>query len=151
MAKYEQIIHRESVDTTTGEIMEFETQKIFTKKITAEKFYITFIEHVASLFNLKSDSAKNVLCWLCSNAEFNTGKIMLTTNMRRKLCDDLIISPNTLTNNLKKLKDLNLISGEKGDFIINPKIFWKGDMQTREKLLKESKIQIIFNIDGIPT
>ena len=80
------------------------------------------------------------------NAEFNTGKVFLTTGNRAILCKDLNISSNTLTNNLRKLKDANLISGDKGDFVINPQIFWKGDLSVRKKLLEDSEIQIKFEI-----
>lgn len=146
MKKYNQIIQTQTVDMSTGEIVEYETQKTFTHKIESESFYMTFVNYVAPIFKLKSDTAKNVLIWMCNHAEYNTGKVSLTTKQRILACSDLEISSNSLTNNLKKLKDLNLISGEKGDFIINPQIFWKGDTSTRDKLLRDNNIKIIFRI-----
>ena len=53
---------------------------------------------------------------------------------------------NSLSNHLKKLKDLKLIDGDRGDFIINPQIFWKGDTVTRNKLLADNEIKIMFKI-----
>lgn len=107
---------------------------------------MTFIDYVAPLFKLKSSSAQKILAWMCSYAEYNTGKVWLTTNQRKLMASELGISNNTITNNLAILKDLKLISGEKGDFTINPLIFWKGDSQTRSKLLKDSELQITFSI-----
>ena len=107
---------------------------------------MTFIDYIAPLFNLKSDAAKNVLNWMCCHAEYNTGKVQLTTNPRDLACEELGMKSNSLSNHLKKLKDLNLISGEKGDFIINPKIFWKGDTATRNKLLSDNEVKVIFKI-----
>lgn len=146
MKKFEQVVHKETVDTNTGEIVSYETTKTFTKKVSAEKFYITYIEHVSPLYNLKSDTAKDILSWMCCHAEWNTGKVALTTNTRKELCNELTISPNTLTNNLAKLKQAKMISGEKGDFVINPQIFWKGDTKERDKILDIEEIRITFDI-----
>lgn len=134
------------VDTQTGEIVATETSKTYTKRIKSDKFYMTFIDYVAPLYNLKSDSAKSILTYMCEIAEYNTGKVALTTGVRQELCYTLGISSNTLTNNLKKLKDLNLIDGEKGDFTINPQIFWKGDTTTRDQILSKEEIKITFQI-----
>lgn len=146
MEKFNQVIQKQIVDVNTGEIVEVETEKIFTRKIESDAFYMTFINYVAPIFKLKSDVAKNLLVWLCNHAEYNTGKVELTTKKRVVVCSDLEISSNTLTNNLKKLKDLKLIEGEKGDFIINPQIFWKGDTATRDKLLRDNDIKVMFKI-----
>lgn len=146
MEKYQQVVHTEKVDTNTGEILEYETQKTYTRKIETESFYMTFIDYVAPLFNLKSDVAKNVLNWMCCHAEYNTGKVQLTTKQRDLICSELGLKSNSLSNHLKKLKDLKLINGEKGDFMINPEIFWKGDTNTRNKLLRDNEIKIIFKL-----
>lgn len=141
-----QVYVREIVDCDTGEIKVIESQKVFTKKVKNDNFYFTFIEFVAPLFRLRSDSAKNLLVWLCTNAEFNTGVVRLTADDRRQLCETLNMSNNAITNCLKKLKDLNLISGQDGKFTINPQIFWKGEMSVRDKLLQSEDIQIIFKL-----
>lgn len=141
-----QVYVREIVDCDTGEIKVIESQKVFTKKVKNDNFYFTFIDFVAPLFRLRSDSAKNLLVWLCTNAEFNTGIVRLTADDRRQLCETLNMSNNAITNCLKKLKDLNLISGQDGKFTINPQIFWKGEMSVRDKLLQSEDIQIIFKL-----
>ena len=141
-----QVYVREIVDCDTGEIKVIESQKVFTKKVKNDNFYFTFIDFVAPLFRLRSDSAKNLLVWLCTNAEFNTGVVRLTADDRRQLCETLNMSNNAITNCLKKLKDLNLISGQDGKFTINPQIFWKGEMSVRDRLLQSEDIQIIFKL-----
>lgn len=146
MEKFNRIIQKQIVDVNTGEVIEYESEKTFTRKVESDSFFMTFIDYVAPLFNLKSDAAKNVLSWLCCHAEYNTGKVQLTTKQRDKACEELGMKSNSLSNHLKKLKDLNLINGEKGDFIINPQIFWKGYTNTRKKLLKDDGIKISFKI-----
>lgn len=147
MEKIRQIVQTQTVDVNTGEILQYETQKTFTKKIKTDRFYMVFIDFISPLFNLKTDTAKSILVWLCCKAEYNTGKVLLPSAVRKDLCAELSISPNTLTNNLKKLKDLKLISGEKGEFIINPQIFWKGDTQTRDQFLNTETIKITFELE----
>lgn len=147
MEKYQQVTQNQIVDVNTGEIIQYETQKTYTRKIESESFYMTFIDYIAPLFNLKSDAAKNVLNWMCCHAEYNTGKVQLTTNQRDLACEELGMKSNSLSNHLKKLKDLKLIDGDRGDFIINPQIFWKGDTVTRNKLLADNEIKIMFKID----
>lgn len=147
MAKnFNQVIVKEYVDKDTGEILSYESEKTFIQKIDKDKFYITYIDFIAPFFQLKSAKAKDLLIWMCNNAEFNTGRVLMPTEVRDKVSKELDISPNGITNNLKALKDLNLISGQKGTFTINPKIFWKGDEKARKAFMNEKEIQIKFSI-----
>lgn len=144
--KWQNGMYKELVDRTTGEIIQTEIVKSFTKKVNVEQFYMTFIKYIAPIYQLKSDTAKSVLNYMCSHAEFDTGKVKLTAGSRLEICKYIGISATSLTNNLNLLKKLNLISGSKGDFIINPQIFWRGSMDTRDQILKNADIKVTFNI-----
>lgn len=141
-----QDIEKTVIDSQTGEVLQTTSQRTFTTQIKSEEFYMTFIDYIAPLYELKSNSLKNLLTYLCEHAEFNTGKVSLTTAARKVACSYLNISNNTLTNYLKKLKDSNLIDGQDGEFIINPQIFWKGDTKSRAQLLEKEEIKITFNL-----
>lgn len=143
---FNQLIVKEYVDTETGEILSYESQKTFTQKVEKDKFYITYIDFIAPFFKLKSAKAKDLLIWMCNHAEFNTGRVLLNANIRSEISKELDISAGSITNNLKALKDLNLISGEKGTFTINPQIFWKGDEKARKAFMGEQEIKIKFSI-----
>lgn len=84
--------------------------------------------------------------WMCTNAKRNTNKVLIPTAIRVQISNDLEMSTGSITNNLKALKDLNLISGEKGVFTINPQIFWKGDEKARKAFMCEQEIKIKFSI-----
>ena len=147
MAKnFNQVIVKEYVDPETGEILSYESEKTFTQKIEKDKFYITYIDFIAPFFQLKSAKAKDLLIWMCNNAEFNTGRVLLNPAIRDQIAKELDTTPGSITNHLKSLKDLNLISGERGSFTINPKIFWKGDEKARKAFMNEKEIQIKFSI-----
>ena len=141
-----QTIQREIIDVTTGELVKVDTQKTFTEKISPDNFYMTFIGYMSPLFNLHSDVARSILDWMCMRAEYNSGVVDLSTSKRQKMCSDLSITSNQVTNNLKKLKELGLITGEKGEFTINPEIFWKGDTKTRQQVLEGKALKVSFEI-----
>ena len=141
-----QTIQREIVDVNTGELVKIDTQKTFTEKINSERFYMTFLDYISPLYKLKSESARRTLDWCCEHAEFNSGIIDLTTSKRTDLCEDLSITNNQLTNNLRKLKELGLITGNKGQFKVNPEIFWKGDLQSRKQALEGKQLKVSFEL-----
>lgn len=141
-----QTIQREIVDVTTGELVKVDTQKTFTEKISPDNFYMTFIGYMSPLFHLHSDVARSILDWMCMRAEYNSGVVDLSTSKRQKMCSDLSITSNQVTNNLKKLKELGLITGEKGEFTINPEIFWKGDTKTRQQVLEGKSLKVSFEL-----
>jgi predicted transcriptional regulator len=146
-----QTIQRDIVDLTTGEIITVDSQKTFTEKVNPEKFYMTFIDYVAPIYQLHSEVARRMLDWMCEHAAFNTGIVDLSTSKRQQMCTELNLANNQVTNNLKKLKDLDLISGEKGTFKINPEIFWKGELSVRKKELLENKdLKVSFELIDRP-
>lgn len=61
MPKLQSICQREIVDSKTGEIIKIDSARTYTKKISEDEFYMTFIDYVSPLFGLKPDSAKNLL------------------------------------------------------------------------------------------
>lgn len=141
-----QTTQKEIVDINTGELVKVDTQKTFTEKVNSEKFYMTFLDYIAPLYKLRSEVARRILDWMCENAGFNTGTVILSTSERQQMCKDLDLTGNQVTNNLKKLKDLNLITGEKGTFTLNPEIFWKGDAQTRKQVLEGKSLKISYEL-----
>lgn len=134
------------VDLETGEIGTVETVKRAKVTIESEPFYMVFIDHIAPFYNLTNGTAKSVLTWLCTNAKFNTGQISLGSEDRKTICKELSISPTTLSNSLKELCEKKLISGKGGSYTINPQIFWKGDLLTRNAILNVKEIQVAFSI-----
>lgn len=148
MAKrFNQEFRRDIINPETGEVLTIETSKTYTEKINPENFYMTFIDYVSPIYKLNSEVARRMLDWMCEHAGFNTGIVDLSTSKRKQMCSELNLANNQVSNNLKKLKDLNLISGEKGTFKINSEIFWKGELSVRRKEVLEGKnLEISFKI-----
>lgn len=147
--KLTQTIQRDIVDLTTGEVVKMDSTKIFTERVTPERFYMTFIDYVAPIYRLNSEVARRMLDWMCEHAAFNTGIVSLSVMDRKQMCEELHLANNQVTNNLKKLKELNIISGEKGRFTINPDIFWKGELTERQnhrELFKNKNLKVSFEL-----
>lgn len=147
MSTFNTLTTREIVDPETGEIQVVETSKTFTTKVNSETFYMTFLEFAGPILGLNPSACRDLLVKMLDMAEYNTGKVSLSTAARKRLCEELKVTNNSITNYLKKLKDSKLISGEKGEFIINPQIFWKGELNARKQLLKDANIKITFSIE----
>ena len=136
------------VDRETGEEIVNTTSKVFTESVkSTDHFFMTYIDFIAPWFNLKPEIAKTILIWLCKNAEFNTGKVSLTTQKRKDLANEIGITPQTLSNSLTALKKSKLIDGSNGEFQINPQIFWKGSQESRDALLKNATIVMTFGLE----
>lgn len=144
---YQKSVVREVLDQETGELITLETSKEYSQQITSDKFYMTFIDFVAPWYQLKGDSTKHILVKFCELAEYNTGKINISTTLRETICDALQIAQSSFTRSIKQLKDLKLISGDRGEYLLNPAIHWKGDLKTRKELMKNSAIKITFNLE----
>lgn len=146
MKKYKNVTQTQKIDPETGQVMLVEVEKNFTIQSSTDKFYMTFIEYLRPYFQIKYVSDQQTLALLCGMAEYNTGVAKLTPIDRDNLCVQLDISKQQLTNSLGRLKKLGLITGERGIFTINPQVFWKGDIKTRDTLLSNEGIKITFNI-----
>lgn len=122
-------------DQETGEVIV--TSKTFNVKTSQESFYMSFIENMSGFFKLRSAIDIKVLAKVCIIAEYNSGRVLITPVVRKEIIEFLNISTQQLTNSIASLKKNNLITGERGTYYINPKVFWKGNTDVRNSFLKK--------------
>lgn len=79
-----------------------------------------------------SVKAKSLVFWLLSHSEYNKGYIKLTSEDRKDAMNYLRCNESFLSRLLKELRDNELIYG-KTKIIINPYLFWYGDLDERLK------------------
>ena len=101
---------------------------------------------------LKIKSAKTLFLIgeLCSRAEWNTGKVLLPAGVKKEICTKIVLDYTNISKCLKTLESLDLITKESvGVYYVNPKIFWKGTMADREKLLgQHCRFNVEFSIES---
>lgn len=135
----------EIIDRNTGEIKK--TTKRFVVKTKKDNFYLTYIDNLSGYLKVTSNIDKAVLAALCCAAEYDTGRVLIYAEDRKSMCDMLGISSQQMTNSISTLKHLKLLTGERGIYMINPAVFWKGTSRSREQLLRDSFISIEFNFE----
>jgi hypothetical protein len=115
-------------------------------KVTSTENYITSLKTIEKLSNLKSIVDIKLLISLCSIMDYNSGNINLTKEKKQYLCNILQVKYQSIANSLSSLKKHNFIIGKNNNYTINPTYFWKGDLKTREELLKEGS-KFTLNIE----
>lgn len=123
-------------------------KKVVEIDTSAEPFYITFLNYVGWMYDIRGNVALNVMAQLMDLAEFNTGLVNLSTDSRRRIMDAVGISGSALSRAISVLESkgaiarhryVNKRTGEyiesKCSYVINPEMFWKGDMKSRKKLV----------------
>lgn len=132
---------QERIDVETGEIKTL-TKTFSVKSTSTEEFYITFLSGLNAICELGRPSDIKVLALLCAKAEFNTGIVRLSTADRGIILDKLRCSTSAFSNSISRLKTAGLVSGESGNFEINPHCFWKGTTDERNRLLRDKQMDI---------
>lgn len=133
--KNEQI--KEIVDKETGEVQIITTQKTFSIKSTSEEFFIIYTKFLSVFYGLTSLSDIKLFIKFCQLAQFDKGIVLIPTEIRKEIYEELNISSSQFSRSIKSLKSKKLIEGTKGKFRINPTVFWKGSEKTREKVMKD--------------
>jgi len=121
--------------------------KKFSVKVKTENFYLTYIDNLSGYFCLTSNTDKSVLAYLCTKAEYDTGRVSLDPQERISACEVIGICVQQFSNSISKLKKLHLITGRNGFYMINPAVFWKGNSKTRSSLLMDNKLAVEFNFE----
>lgn len=134
-----------TVNYTTGEIVT--TAKEYSIKTTPDSFYMVFIDSMSKIFEIKSLIDRKLLSKLCMKAEFNTGIVSISQADRKVILQELEINSPQMSKSLSNLIKLGLITGSEGTYVINPSVFWKGDMKSRKELLKNNLINITINLE----
>lgn len=113
--------------------------------IKKEKAVQVYQENLMPFYRIAHKNTINVLWMAMSFLEYDTAMIHLTHSRRLELCNKIDTSNQSISNALYELKKLCIISGNNGDFMLNPAIFWYGKKETRISMLLSKEIQDKFN------
>jgi hypothetical protein len=137
---------RDIVDPETGEITGSETNKFVEIKLgKQEEFFMTYCKYLSSFYELKYADDIKIIIKFNEWAEFDTGKVDLTPKKRLEITESLGIRNDSISKSLRRLLDIGLINGDRGSYVINPIIFWKGDKAKRKELLESEGLKVEFN------
>jgi len=120
--------------TDSGELVD--VGKEFTLSLGKTTFYRLYINLMSKAFGLSSSVDINLLSELCAIADQSTGKLFLTSARRIELGIKCKLSTQQITNSLKNLKTLDILTGTQGDYIISRSVFWIGPFERRKDYSK---------------
>lgn len=132
---------KEVTNHKTGEITTTEITYAIKAK-NSEEFFTTYFSFMKHMLKIKSALDLQVLAKFCMMLQFNSNRVMLTTGARKEMCTEFGVLNTNLSASIKRLKALGMMTGEDGDYEINPKIFWKGTSDERNNLLRTKGIEL---------
>lgn len=103
-------------------------------------YYYAFPEHMQNYSKIKSAKALLLLSELCSRAEWNTGRVLLPAGIKKEICTEIESDYSNISKLLRMLESSDFITKKaEGVYFINPKSFWRGELEEREKLLEQQR------------
>lgn len=115
-------------------------------KVDIEPFFFTYSKQILALYGLSIFNATTKVLWkLLEIAEWNTGKVYMTSVRRKEILNICGISETSFKRAIKELVEIGVITKEGTTYTINSVMFWKGDREARNKLIKEAQLKVTFS------
>lgn len=126
------------LDTETGETVETSSEvKHETIVVNDEESFATHYSSVIGALKHLDFASTKVLIWCSLNAATNTNKISLVKPFCEDIGEEYGLAYNTVKNCISKLKQKEiLIPIGSGVYRINPKYFWRGNSNQRNRTMK---------------
>lgn len=110
--------------------------------VKENEFYYTYVQALSPILKLKQLRDIQVLSALCMMMQHDKNRVFLTPQRRQELLTLLNMKSTHFANCLKNLKNLGVITGDRGDYEVNPILFWKGSRESRNRLLETKGLEI---------
>lgn len=132
----------------TGEVTTTSKTEHISKVKNSEEFYMCYIQTMAMMMKITSMEDIRLLTKLCLMMSYGTNEVHLTTQRRQQAAKELGVHDTTISRSIGRLKKLGIISGDRGEYQINPIFYWKGTNETRDKLLREQGLTFKIQFGG---
>ena len=145
MSKYSTKTHfSQNIDMTTGEIKEY-SKVVDVVKNEVEPFFLTYSREILALYGKSIFNATTKVLWkLLEIAEYNTGKVYVTTERRNNIMSVCGISRASYDRAVRELVEADIMAKEGNTYTIRENMFWKGDRDERKKLLN-ARLKVSFS------
>lgn len=145
MSKYiTRRVKNERKDPKTGEVLEYtDRQEVIKNEV--EPFFLTYSREILALYGKSIFNATTKVLWkLLEIAEYNTGKVYVTTERRNSIMEACDISRASYDRAVRELVEADIMSKEGNTYTIRENMFWKGDRDERKKLLN-ARLKVTFS------
>ena len=132
------------VDPETGEILEF-VKNVKVVKTEVEPFFLTYSKEILALYGKSFlNATTKVFYKLPEFAEYNTGMVYMTSSRRDEIMKVCKISKTSFYRAVDELVECGVMTKDKDTYIIDERMFWKGDRKTRD-MLKKARLKVSFS------
>lgn len=132
------------LDMKTGELRE-STDIVEVVKNEVEPFFLTYSREILALYGKSIFNATTKVLWkLLEIAEYNTGKVYVTTERRNNIMSICGISRASYDRAVRELVEAEIMTKEGNTYTIRHDMFWKGDRDERRKLLN-ARLKVSFS------
>lgn len=121
------------INERTGERIQART---ILKEVKRENFEILYLSYMCDLFDKLGGKKYQVLKYLLANKDYNN--IVLTST--RELSCKCKVSKQTVTDTLKILKELNIITTRTGAIMLNAKLINHGNIHKENYLIQRFEV-----------
>lgn len=145
MSKYiTRRVKNERKDPKTGEVLEYtDRQEVIKNEV--EPFFLTYSREILALYGKSIFNATTKVLWkLLEIAEYNTGKVYVTTERRNNIMNACGISRASYDRAVRELVEADIMTKEGNTYTIRENMFWKGDRDERKKLLN-ARLKVSFS------
>jgi hypothetical protein len=120
-------------------------EKVEVTRKDVEPFFLTYSKQIMALYGKSIFNATTKVLWkLLEIAEYNTGKVYVTTERRNNIMSVCGISRASYDRAVRDLVEAEIMEKEGNTYTIRHDMFWKGDRDERKKLLN-AKLKVTFS------
>jgi len=113
------------------------------KNNTPEEFFTVFLSNLNTICEVNKPGDIKVLAFLCAKADLD-GRVQLSSKIRKEITEKIGYSSSAFSNSLSRLKMTDTITGEGGDYEVNPQYFWDGTTEERRQLLRDRNFDLLL-------
>lgn len=127
----------QTIDKTTGELIDISTRKINVLVKDKEEFFFVYSQILGVLESILKGPELGILSLLMFKYMSPSGSVTINESSKKEICTKLNISKPSVNRAIKSLVESDvLIHPMKGSYSINPNYVWKGTTSTRNEKLK---------------
>lgn len=145
---------RQEIDFQSGEINSETQERIIVKKVAQSEFVRVYVSDLMNVLNFADLTITDVKVLGCvwEIARFDTGEVILVKPKKESIAETVGCTLGAVEKAIQRLHRAQLIlregEGRHGIYRINPKYFWKGSEESRQKSMKLT-IKYQFNDENI--
>ena len=127
------------------QVIDERIESVIIEPYKTEPFFLTYSKQICSLCGMSIFNATIKVLWkILEFTEWDTGVASITVNKREEIMKACNISNTSYYRAVDDLVKAGIIYKDRGSYMINPDMFWKGNAKSRKSLIEaKAKLALI--------